>query len=201
MEHVVARIGEDLDDLDVVTNGAGNYAAWVNRYYPYRGYRSQLAPTSGSMGYGLPAAISAALLHPERRVVCFAGDGCFLMTGQELSTAVRYELGIIVIVANNGMYGTIRMHQERNYPERVHATDLANPDFQKLAESYGAIGFRAESNGDFDRIFAEAQRVAASKQPALIELILDPDALSPLASLGEIRSRALAARVSNGGSA
>jgi acetolactate synthase-1/2/3 large subunit len=191
LEHVVTHVGEELGERDIVTNGAGNYAAWVNRYYPYRGYRTQLAPTSGSMGYGLPAAISAALLHSDREVVCFAGDGCFLMTGQELSTAVRHELGIVVIVANNGMYGTIRMHQERNYPGRVHGTDLANPDFAKLAESYGALGLRAESNAEFDAAFERARKSARSGRPALIEVIVDPEALTPAATLSEVRAKAL----------
>ncbi len=188
LEHVVARVGDALGENDIVTNGAGNYAAWVNRYYPYRGYRTQLAPTSGSMGYGLPAAISAALRHPDRRVVCFAGDGCFLMTGQELSTAARYELGVVVIVANNGMYGTIRMHQERRYPERVHATDLSNPDFAKLAESYGALGLRAETNAEFAAALPRALQCAESRRPALIEVIVDPEALSPATTIQQIRS-------------
>ncbi len=191
LEHVVTRVGERLGPHDLVTNGAGNYAAWVNRYYPYRGYRTQLAPTSGSMGYGLPAAVSAALVHPERKVVCFAGDGCFLMTGQELATAVRYRLGIVIIVANNGMYGTIRMHQERSYPERVHGTALVNPDFAKLAESYGALGLRAESNADFD---AALDRALDHAGPALIEATVDPEALSPAATLSEVRARSLERR-------
>ena len=109
-------LADHLPDDAIVTNGAGNYCVWVNGYYQYRRYRSQLGPTSGSMGYGTPAAIAAKLVHPERTVVCFAGDGCFLMTGQELATAAQYDLPVIWIVANNGMYGTIRMHQERDYP-------------------------------------------------------------------------------------
>ena len=189
LEHVVGAVGEHLDDLDVVTNGAGNYAAWVNRYYPYRGYRSQLAPTSGSMGYGLPAAIAAALVHRERKVVCFAGDGCFLMTGQELATACRYELRLVVIVANNEMYGTIRMHQERRYPERVHGTELVNPDCARLAESYGVLGLRAATNGEFD---AALERALAHSGPALIEVAVDPEALSPAATLSEVRAQGLA---------
>ncbi len=191
LEHVVAKVGASLGPQDIVTNGAGNYAAWVNRYYPYRGYRSQLAPTSGSMGYGLPAAVAAALVHPDRNVVCFAGDGCFLMTGQELSTAARLDLNLVVIVANNGMYGTIRMHQERQYPERVHGTALVNPDFAKLAESYGALGIRADSNADFDDAL---ERALAHRGPALIEATVDPEALSPAATLSEIREKALERR-------
>ena len=124
----------------IVTNGAGNYAIWANRHFAYRGLGTQLAPTSGSMGYGLPAAVAAKLRHPDRPVVCFAGDGCFLMTGQELATAVQYGLPVIVVVVDNGMYGTIRMHQEREHPGRVSGTALKNPDFAALARAYGAFG-------------------------------------------------------------
>ena len=122
---IVRWLADHLPDDAIVTNGAGNYCVWVNGYYQYRRYRSQLGPTSGSMGYGTPAAIAAKLVHPERTVVCFAGDGCFLMTGQELATAAQYDLPVIWIVANNGMYGTIRMHQERDYPARVSAPTCA----------------------------------------------------------------------------
>ena len=191
LEHAVRFVSDRLDPDDIVTNGAGNYAAWVNRYYEYRRYRTQLAPTSGSMGYGLPAAIAAALVHPERRSVCFTGDGCFLMTGQELATAVAHDLGIIIVVANNGMYGTIRMHQERHYPGRVHGTALRNPEFAKLAESYGARGVRVETNDEFERAFEEA---LAAQGVVLIEAIMDPQALSPAATLDEVRSQGLAAR-------
>ena len=143
------------------------------------------------MGYGLPAAVAAKAVHPERMVVCFAGDGCFLMNGQELATAVQYGLAIIVIVVNNGMYGTIRMHQEREYPNRVHGTDLANPDFAALARAYGAFGETiATRTAEFAPAFAEAQ---AQQGPALIEVRVDPEALTPRASLSEIRAEALAA--------
>ncbi len=138
-------LSRELPEDAIVTNGAGNYAGFLHRYFQYKGWPTQLAPTSGSMGYGLPAAIAAKLAHPERTVVALAGDGCLLMTGQELATAVQYGLPIIVIVANNGMYGTIRMHQERHYPGRVVGTTLINPDFVALARSFGVTAERVEA--------------------------------------------------------
>lgn len=192
MEHVVARTRERLDDDAIVCNGAGNYAAWVNRYFEYRAYRTQLAPTSGSMGYGAPAAVAAALVHPDRQVVCFAGDGCFLMTGQELATASRYGADLTVIVANNGMYGTIRMHQERHYPERVYGTGLANPDFAMFARSFGGFGVRVESDDEFDAALDEA---LAHRGLSLIEVAMDPQALSPAATLEDVRAEGIARRM------
>ena len=189
LEHAVARTRERLDEDAIVCNGAGNYAAWVNRYFEYRAYRTQLAPTSGSMGYGVPAAVAAALVHPDRQVVCFAGDGCFLMTGQELATASQYGADLTVIVANNGMYGTIRMHQERHYPERVHGTGLANPDFAMLARSFGGHGVRVETDEEFDAALDEA---LAHRGLSLIEVVTDPQALSPAATLDEVRADGLA---------
>jgi acetolactate synthase I/II/III large subunit len=171
----------------IVTNGAGNYSIWLHRFYRYRQYRCQLAPTSGSMGYGVPAAVAAKRLHPNRPVVAFAGDGCFQMTGQELGTAVQYGANIIVVVVNNAMWGTIRMHQERTYPGRISATDLVNPDFAKLAEAYGAHGERVARTEDFAAAFERAQ---AAGRPALIELSLDPEAITPTQSLSEIRAKA-----------
>ena len=185
LEHAVIRTRERLDDDAIVCNGAGNYAAWVNRYFEYRTYRTQLAPTSGSMGYGVPAAVTAALVHPDRQVVCFAGDGCFLMTGQELATASQYGADLTVIVANNGMYGTIRMHQERHYPARVHGTGLANPDFAMLARSFGGQGVRVETDEEFDAALDEA---LAHRGLSLIEVMTDPQALSPGATLDEVRA-------------
>ena len=175
----------------IVTNGAGNYAIWANRHFAYRGLGTQLAPTSGSMGYGLPAAVAAKLRHPERTVVCFAGDGCFLMTGQELATAVQYGLAIIVVVVDNGMYGTIRMHQEREHPGRVSGTALKNPDFAALARAYGAFGARVETTEEFADAFGAA---LASGRPALLHLILDPEAITPRATLSELRAAAEAGR-------
>jgi acetolactate synthase-1/2/3 large subunit len=187
---VVAALAARLPEDTIVTNGAGNYAIWANRHYPYRGLGTQLAPTSGSMGYGLPAAVAAKLAHPGRTVVCFAGDGCFLMTGQELATAVQHELAIVVIVVDNGMYGTIRMHQEREHPGRVSGTALRNPDFAALARAYGAFGARVETTETFAPALAEA---VASGRPAVLHLLLDPEAISPRATLTGLREQARAA--------
>ena len=184
----VRWLADHLPDDAIVANGAGNYCVWVNGYYQYRRYRSQLGPTSGSMGYGTPAAIAAKLVHPARTVVCFAGDGCFLMTGQELATAAQYELPVIWIIANNGMYGTIRMHQERDYPARVSGTDLKNPDFAALARAYGGHGEVVERTGDFPDAFRRAE---AAGTLAVIELRIDPEALTPRYSLSQIREGAL----------
>ena len=189
LEHAVLRTRERLDEDAIVCNGAGNYAAWVNRYFEYRAYRTQLAPTSGSMGYGVPAAVAAALVHPDRQVICFAGDGCFLMTGQELATASQYGADLTVIVANNGMYGTIRMHQERHYPERVYGTGLANPDFAMLARSFGGQGVRVETDDEFDTALDDA---LAHRGLSLIEVVMDPQALSPAATLDDVRAEGIA---------
>ncbi len=191
MPEVMAFLRQRLPPDAILTNGAGNYTAWVHRFYQYRRFRTQLAPTSGAMGYGLPAALAAKAVHPERTVVCFAGDGCFLMTGQELATAVQHGLAVIVIVVNNGMYGTIRMHQEREYPERPIGTDLVNPDFAALARAYGAHGERVETTAQFAPAF---ERAAASGKPALLELRLDPEAITPRMGLSQIRENALKAR-------
>jgi acetolactate synthase-1/2/3 large subunit len=168
----------------IVTNGAGNYSAFVHRYFEYKGYRTQLAPTSGSMGYGLPAAVAAKLAHPDRPVVNFQGDGCFLMTGQELATAVQYGLPIVTIIANNGLYGTIRMHQEREYPSRVIGTTLVNPDFAAYARSFGAEGFTVAETREFAPAFGQALE---ARKPVVIDLKIDPEAISPRKTLSEIR--------------
>jgi acetolactate synthase-1/2/3 large subunit len=170
----------------IVTNGAGNYTVWVHRFWQFSSYRSQLAPLSGAMGYGVPAAVAAKLVHPERPVVAFAGDGCFLMCAQELATMVANELDVLVIVVNNGMLGTIRMHQERHYPGRVMATDLVNPDFAAFARSFGAYGERVEETGAFG---AALERALAAGGPALLELVCDPEALTPRQSLSEARAQ------------
>ncbi len=187
MGEVMAYLRERLPDDAVVTNGAGNFSVWAHRFYSFRRFRTQLAPRSGAMGYGLRAALTAKLLHPERIVVAFAGDGDFLMTGQELATAVQYELPVVVLVVNNGMYGTIRMHQERLYPGRVSGTDLVNPDFAALARAYGAFGSAVERSEDFPAAFDEA---IGSGRPALLELRVDPEALTPRQTLTEIREAA-----------
>ena len=182
---VVRTVSQLLPEDGIVTNGAGNYAAFVHRYFEYKRYRTQLAPTSGSMGYGLPAAIAAKLAHPTRPVVNFQGDGCFLMTGQELATAVQYALPIITVISNNGVYGTIRMHQEREYPGRVVGTTLVNPDFAAYARSFGADGYTVETTAQFAPAFEQALR---SGKPSVIELKTDPEAISPRKTLSEIRA-------------
>jgi acetolactate synthase I/II/III large subunit len=183
---VVRTASELLPEDAFITNGAGNYAAFLHRYFEYKAYRTQLAPTSGSMGYGLPAAIAAKIAEPGRIVVNFQGDGCFLMTGQELATAVQYGLAIVTIVANNGMYGTIRMHQEREYPRRVVGTTLINPDFAAYARSFGADGYTVETTADFTPALKSALN---SNRPAIIELKLDPEAISPRQTLTALRER------------
>jgi acetolactate synthase-1/2/3 large subunit len=184
---VVAWLARRLPDDAVITAGAGNYTGWAQRYYRFRRLGTQLAPKGGTMGYGLPAAIAAKLAHPERVVVAFAGDGCFLMTGQELATAVQHDLPIVVLVLNNGMYGTIRMHQERAYPGRVVGTDLVNPDFAALARAFGAHGELVEDTAAFAPAF---ERALAAGRPALLELRTDPDAITPSTTLRELRAAA-----------
>ena len=177
----------DLDDPDmIVTNGAGNYSGWVHRLHRFRRFGTQVAPTSGSMGYGLPAAIAAKLRHRDRTVVCFAGDGCFQMTGQELATAVQCDARVIVLVVDNGMYGTIRMHQERTFPGRVHATSLTNPDFAALARACGAYGERVERDADFPAAFARAREAGVA---AVLHLVVDPEAIAPAETLSGLRGQ------------
>lgn len=189
-----ARVVEVLRDTlapdAILTNGAGNYSAWAHRYYPFSRAHSQLAPTSGAMGYGVPAAIAAKLRHPERQVICLAGDGCFLMTSQELATVKRHDLAVVFIVFNNGMYGTIRMHQEVNYPGRPIGTDLCNPDFVAYARSFGLRAERVARSEDFAPALARALAAGAG---ALIELVIEPEVLTPRASLSELREKALSA--------
>jgi len=179
------RMLRDLVPRDaIVTNGAGNYTVWVHRFWRWHDFPSQLAPTSGAMGYGVPAAVAAKALHPERTVVCISGDGDFLMSASELATAVQYELPILVLVADNGMYGTIRMHQERNYPGRVSGTDLRNPDFAALAESFGAYGETVERTDDFADAVRRALREA---RPALLSLRVDREQITPRTTIAAIR--------------
>ena len=179
----------------LIANGAGNFATWAHRFWPYAGVeqcgRSQLAPTSGAMGYGVPAAVMASIVAPERTIINVAGDGDFLMTSQELATAVQYGGAPICIVFNNGMYGTIRMHQEREHPSRVYGTQLMNPDFAKYGEAFGGKGFTVHTNAEFDAAFADALAYTRSaKKPAVIELKVDPQDLTPGASLDAIREAA-----------
>ena len=191
MEEVVRWLSDNLPEDAIITNGAGNYASFIHRYFRFKRAGTQLAPTSGSMGYGLPAAIAARIAHPERTVICMAGDGCLQMTINELSTAAQEGAGVIVIVANNGRYGTIRMHQERHYPGKVSGTDLFNPDFAALVRAYGGHGEVVTDQADFAQAFGRAQ---ASGGLALIELRLDPEALTTGATLSEVRAAGEAAR-------
>ncbi|HUB94323.1 MAG TPA: thiamine pyrophosphate-binding protein [Stellaceae bacterium] len=191
MSEIMRWLAEQLPEDAIMCNGAGNFATWVHRFHRYRRLGTQLAPTSGSMGYGFPAAVAAKLVHPERVVVCVAGDGDFMMTGQEMATVMQQRVGVIVLIVNNGMYGTIRTHQERHYPGRVIATALTNPDFAALARAYGAHGDTVERTADFAAAF---ERARASGLPALIELKLDPEALTITQSASQVRAAALAAR-------
>lgn len=180
LEAVVRAASDIVPEDAFVTNGAGNYTAFVHRYFVYKGYRTCLAPGSGSMGYGLPAGIAATVAEPGRRAVAFAGDGCFLMTGQELATAVQYRLPVTVIVADNGMYGTIRMHQERRYPGRVSGTELVNPDFAALARSFGVPAETVEHPGQFAPALGRSLDLDG---PSLIHVKVDRRALAPRQSL------------------
>jgi acetolactate synthase-1/2/3 large subunit len=188
MSEVVRFLRERLPRDAIITNGAGNFSLWPHRFYRYGPFRTQLAPTSGAMGYGVPAGVAAAIVHPERTVVTFAGDGDFLMTGQELATAAQYDAKVLFLVINNSMYGTIRMHQEREFPGRVSGTQLKNPDFAALARAYGFHGETVEKTSDFAAAFDRAQ---AAKGSALIEVRIDPDAINPRTTLSAIRAEAL----------
>ena len=176
LEEVICHLRDVLPEDAIFTNGAGNYVGWLHRYYSYKSYRTQLAPMCGSMGYGLPAAVSAKLEHPEREVICLAGDGCFQMTMQEFGTARQYGLKVIVIVVNNSVYGTIRMHQQREYPGRPSGTTMVNPDFAALAASYGCNGEIITKTEDFALALERARKVETS---TLIELRTDPSAVTP----------------------
>ncbi len=187
MSEIVCWLNKRLPPEAILTNGAGNFSLWVHRFYRYGGFRTQLGPTSGAMGYGVPAGVGAKLVHPKRPVLAFAGDGDFMMTGQELATAAQYGAKVIFIVVNNGMYGTIRMHQERHFPARVSGTMLQNPDFAALARAYGLHGETVEATADFEAAF---ERAWSAKTASLIEVRVDPDAISPRFTLSEIRAEA-----------
>jgi acetolactate synthase-1/2/3 large subunit len=180
----MALLRERLPEDTILCNGAGNFATWPHRFWQYTRYRSQLAPTSGAMGYGVPAAIAAKIVHPDRTVVCFAGDGDFLMSGQELATAAREGAAVLFLVVDNGMYGTIRMHQEREYPGRVTGTALTNPDFAAYAASFGAHAERVERT---EEVAPALERALAAGRPALLHLVVDPDAIAPNRTLTEVR--------------
>ena len=188
MAQIMQHLNQVLPPDAIMCNGAGNYATWLHRFRHFTRYGTQLAPTSGSMGYGLPAAVAAKRMYPERSVVCFAGDGCFMMHGQEFATAVQYDLPIVVLIIDNGMYGTIRMHQERDYPGRESATALRNPDFAAYAQAFGGHGERVESTEQFAPAL---ERAMASGKPAILHCLLDPEAITPSQSLSAIRQQAL----------
>jgi acetolactate synthase-1/2/3 large subunit len=186
MWDVVDYLNKHAPDA-IYTNGAGNFATWLHRFHRYTGLRSQLAPTSGAMGYGVPAAVAAKIARPDRTVVCFAGDGDFLMSGMELATAVQYNAAVIIVILNNGMYGTIRMHQEKNYPGRVSGTELKNPHFAAFARSFGAMGEIVEDTAQFGPAF---ERIVASGKPGVIDIHLDPQAITPSTTIDKIRAAA-----------
>jgi acetolactate synthase-1/2/3 large subunit len=184
MGPIMAHLESVLPEDAIICNGAGNFATWMHRYHRYRRFNTQAAPTSGSMGYGVPAGVAARHLFPGREVIVWAGDGDFMMHGQEFATAVQYGLAIIVVILNNGIYGTIRMHQEREYPGRVSGTMLNNPDFAALARAYGGHGETVTETDGFAPAF---ERARASGMPAIIDIRLDPEALTPTRTLSEIR--------------
>ena len=187
---IMVWLRDNLPADAIVTQGAGNFSGWVHRFYRVRQYGTLIGATSGSMGYGLPAALGMQTLYPQRTVVCVAGDGDFLMTGQDFATAVQYELPIIVLISDNSLYGTIRMHQEREYPGRVVATQLRNPDFAAYAQAFGGFGIKVEKTADFPAAFAAAKK---SGKPSIIQLKIDPEALTPGMTLSAIREKSLAA--------
>jgi acetolactate synthase-1/2/3 large subunit len=186
---IMVWLRESLPADAIVTQGAGNFSGWVHRFYRVRKFGGLVGATSGSMGYGLPAALAMQTLYRDRVVVCVSGDGDFLMTGQDFATAIQYGLPVIVLVADNGIYGTIRMHQERDYPGRVIATDLRNPDFAAYALAFGGYGAVVEKSADFPAAFAAAR---ASGKPSIIHLKVDPEAITPTATLTGIREKSLA---------
>ncbi|HEY0588805.1 MAG TPA: thiamine pyrophosphate-binding protein [Pseudoduganella sp.] len=178
----------------IITNGAGNYATWAHRYWPYGGMRTQLAPTSGAMGYSVPSGVAAKIIDPARTVVTFAGDGEYLMNGQELATAVQYKAGVVIIVFNNQMFGTIRMHQEREYPGRVSGTTLHNPDFAAVARAFGGHGESVTATEEFGPALQRALAFTREQSlPAIIELRYDGNLITPGATLDTIRKQAVAA--------
>jgi acetolactate synthase-1/2/3 large subunit len=188
---IMVWLREYLPADAIICNGAGNYAAWIHRFFRMRRFGQHVAPTAGSMGFGVPAAVAMKRLYPERQVVCIAGDGDFLMNGQEFATAVQYDLPLTILIADNGLYGTIRMHQEREYPGRISATELRNPDFASYARAFGGFGISVERTEDFPAAFRQAEE---SGKPAIIRLKIDPEAITPVTTLSKIRAKSLAAR-------
>jgi acetolactate synthase-1/2/3 large subunit len=178
---------DNLPADTILCNGAGNYASWIHRFYRFRKFASHIAPTSASMGYGMPSAVAMKRLHPDRLVISVNGDGDFLMNGQEFAIAVQYQLPIVVLVCDNGIYGTIRMHQEREYPGRRIATDLRNPDFAGYARVFGGFGVTVERTEVFPAAFEAAR---ASGLPSIVHIKISPDAILPGTTLSKISEQA-----------
>jgi acetolactate synthase-1/2/3 large subunit len=176
MEVVIKKLSNILPEETIITNGAGNYNGWLHRYFTYKGWRTQVGSTSGSMGYGLPAAVAAKLIHHDKEVICLSGDGCFQMTMQEFGTACQYGLNIIIIISNNSVYGTIKMHQEKAFPGRPSGTSMVNPNFAELAKSYGGHGEVVLSTDQFS---GALERARNSNKPAILDLRTDPKAINP----------------------
>jgi acetolactate synthase-1/2/3 large subunit len=191
MASLITAFRANLKPDAIITNGAGNYASWIHRFWRFRQFATQAAPTSGSMGYGVPAAVAAKLQFPERQVIAMAGDGCFQMTGQEFGTAVQFGANIVVVVVDNGIYGTIRMHQEREFPGRVSGTALVNPDFAALARAYGGLGLTVTRDGELAPAIAEA---LAADRPVIVHMTISPEAITPTTTLAAIRAKALAGK-------
>ncbi|MET0867377.1 MAG: thiamine pyrophosphate-dependent enzyme, partial [Pseudorhodoplanes sp.] len=189
---IIVWLRDKLSSDDILCNGAGNFSGWLHRFYRLRKFNSFVGPTSGSMGYGVPAAVGMKRLYPERNVFCLAGDGDFLMNGQEFMTAVQYDLPIVIAIIDNGMYGTIRMHQEREYPGRVVATALKNPDFAAYARAFGGYGATVERTADFPKAYEAAR---ASGKPAILHVKVDPSAITPTMTIEGIRDKALVQRI------
>jgi acetolactate synthase-1/2/3 large subunit len=188
MWDIVDFLRQRLPEDAILANGAGNFSGWFHRFYRHGRFHTQLGPTSGAMGYGAPAGVAAKIAAPDRVVISINGDGDFLMNGQEIATAMQYNAAVIFIVVNNGMYGTIRMHQERDYPARVYGTELRNPDFAAYARAFGAHGETVEETAQFAPAF---ERSLAAGKPALIEVRIDPQAITTQTTLDAIRARAL----------
>ena len=187
LRDIVLHMEKVLPEDTIYTNGAGNFSGWLHRFHRYSVFRTQLAPTAGSMGYGVPAAVAAKTADRARTVVSFNGDGCYMMNGQELATAVHHKLGVIFIIVNNGIYGTIRMHQERDYPGRVHGTTFTNPDFAALARAYGAHGETVTETAQFA---AALERSLAAGKPSVIEVVIDPNAITTQTTIERLRAGA-----------
>ena len=187
LRDIVLHMEKVLPEDTIYTNGAGNFSGWLHRFHRYSVFRTQLAPTAGSMGYGVPAAVAAKTADRARTVVSFNGDGCYMMNGQELATAVHHKLGVIFIIVNNGIYGTIRMHQERDYPGRVHGTTFTNPDFAALARAYGAHGETVTETAQFAQAL---ERSLAAGKPSVIEVVIDPNAITTQTTIERLRAGA-----------